>query len=146
MVIYQWQLHAFIYTCAYACVSSGWCPGDLMANTVCFHGLSFQLAAHRNAQHTHTHIVILLTSTHTVFRVKCSANIQKAPTTDQESVQVVHIMHDFSYSLLAMWKWISAFVWKCLLSLFLSLLPSLSLTLCLSPIIVRYCIYFDTAQ
>ena len=60
---------------ACVCVLSGWCPGDLMANTVCFHGPSFQPTAHRNAEHTdththtQTHTVISLTSTHMVFRL-----------------------------------------------------------------------------
>lgn len=53
------------FACVYVCVLSGWCPGDLMANTVCFHGPSFRPAAHRNAEHnTYTHI-LYHTHTHT---------------------------------------------------------------------------------
>lgn len=94
-----------------------------------------------------THTAVLLTLT--LRDVK--DNIQQAPTTRQGSIQVVQIFHGFSYSLLVMWKcgWIPAFVWKCLLSFSPSLCPSFitrHLALCLSLIIVRYCIYTDTAR
>lgn len=76
-------VHVYLRLCVYACVLSGWCPGDLMANIVCFHGQSFQHTAHRNAEHTrgHTHTDTHIQSNLVHFNtygvwVKSSANIQ----------------------------------------------------------------------
>ena len=130
--------YMYVWACTYifACVLSGWSPGDLMANTVCLHGPSFQPAAHRNAEHTHTHkhthtdthIHTLHLNTYGVsVRTQNSPNNRRRKRTSSPDYAWLLI-----YSLLAVWKWISAFVRTCLLSS--SLLASLSpLTLCCLP-------------
>lgn len=74
MILMYVRVYASV--CVLVCMVSGWCPGDLMANSVCFHGLVFQSTAHRNAERAHTH------TTYGVL-VKCSANTQEATSNIQ---------------------------------------------------------------